>query len=314
MKLAHFMKYATLAASLAFSTVSMASDWKPSGQIMFDIGVGAGGETDAIGRTFAKVLEEQTGWKVVTQNKPGGAGIAMLSSMRNKRPDGKTIGLAVNLPVLVNLALRGKFLPFNLDSFDYLGTIASSGLDIVTLGDAPFNNIEELVAYSKTHDGVAIATDAKPQELIMKRIAEKTGANFKILVTKSTAAQLQLLLGGKAMVGLPSGKHIPYLKTGQLKLLASANSTRHSYAPDTPTLIEQGFNLFVDPSFFFAAPKGLSAEAKAALATAIDNAVNSPEVKTIVQNVLATQTNNLGPAGTRKMLDDGFEGVQVLLK
>lgn len=314
MSFTKLVKHMLITASLVISSASIADDWSPSGPIKFDIGVGAGGETDAIGRTFAKVLEEQTGWKVITQNKPGGAGIAMLSSLRNKRPDGKTIGLAVNMPVLVNLVLRGKSLPFDLDNFDYLGTVGSSGLAVVTLADAPFNNIEELVAYSKEHGAVAIATDAKPQELIMKKIAEETGADFKILVTKSSAAQLQFLLGGKATVGLTSGKHIPYLETGQLKMLASANSSRHTYAPDTPTLIEQGFDLFVDPSFFFMAPKGLPQDVKSALETAINNALQSEQVKTIVKNVLATEVNNLGPEGTRKMLDDGFDGVQILFK
>jgi len=314
MKMTRLMKQMVLTTSLLLSSVSMATEWKPSGPIRFDIGVGAGGETDAIGRTFAKVLEEQTGWKVITQNKPGGAGIAMLSSMLNKRPDGKTIGLAVNMPVLVNLALRGDSLPFNLDDFDYLGTIASGVLAVVTVADAPFNTIEELVAYSKEHNGVAIVTDAKPQELIMKRIAEKTGAKFNILVTKSSAEQLQFLLGKKAMVGLPSGKHIPYLKTGQLKMLASANSHRHDYSPETKTLIEQGHHLFVDPTFYLMAPKGLKADAKKALEVAIKHAINSEEVQTIVQNVLSTKAHNLGPEGTKKMLENGFEGVQVLFK
>jgi tripartite-type tricarboxylate transporter receptor subunit TctC len=318
------MKFKTLIRSIGLGATLLvttfvlpqasANSWKPSGPIMLQIGAGAGGETDALGRTFAKVLEEQTGWSVVSQNKPGGAGIAMLSSMKNRRPDGKTIGLAINMPVLVNLVLRGEKLPFNLDTFDYLGTISSAVLDVVARTDAPFNTIEELVAYSKSHGGVVISTDAKPQELIMKNIAKKTGAKFRILVTKSSGEQLQFLLGGKAMVGLTNGKHIPYLKTGELKMLASANSSRHDYAPEAKTLIEQGYNLFVDPTFYFVAPKGLDAQAKLALVEAISKAVESDEVKTIVKNVLASKTKNLGPEGTRKMLDEGLDGVKVLFK
>ena len=50
------------------------------------------------------------------------------------------------------------------------------------------------------------------------------------------------------------------------------------------------------------------------MASAIDNAVQSTEVKQIVKNILASEAHNLGPVGTRKMLDDGFEGVKVLFK
>ncbi len=316
MKLTKLIRIISFYASIiiAFTSVSAlsAEKWTPSSPIMFQIGAGAGGETDSIGRVFADVLEKQTGWEVVAENKPGGAGIAMLSVMKNKKSDGKTFGLAINMPVLVNLVLRGEKLPFNLDHFDYLGTLASAGVAIVARKDAPFNNIAELVDYSKKHGSVAIATDSKPQELVMKSIAKKTGAKFKILVTKSSGEQLQFLLGNKALVGLPSGKHIPYLATNELKMLASANSTRHSYALDTETLIEQGFNVFVDPTFYFVAPKGLNPTVKETIITAIDKAVKSDEVQKIVKNVLASEAKNLGPEGTRAMLDNGFSGVKVL--
>jgi tripartite-type tricarboxylate transporter receptor subunit TctC len=316
MKITKFIRPLGLSALIfttLLSTPTLAEgSWTPSSPVMLQIGAGVGGETDAIGRTFAKVLEEQTGWEIVTENKPGGAGIAMLSVMKNKHADGETIGLAINMPVLVNLVLRGEKLPFNLDDFDYLGTMASGGLAVVARADAPFSNINELVAYSKEHGSVAIVTDAKPQELIMNNIAKNTGAKFKILVTNSTGEQLQFLLGNKALVGLTSGKHIPYLETGELKMLASANSTRHDYSQETETLIEQGFNLFVDPTFYFVSPKGLNPEVKATLAAAIDRAVQSDEVRKIVKNVLSTEAKNLGPVGTREMLDAGFEGVKVL--
>ncbi|TBR41974.1 tripartite tricarboxylate transporter substrate binding protein [Marinomonas agarivorans] len=306
----HF--HAFLLIVLATVPSLSAETWSPSGPVTLEIGAGVGGETDAIGRVFASTLKKQTGWEVIAQNKPGGAGIAMLSAMKNKRPDGTTLGLAINMPVLVNLVLRGDKLPFNLDHFDYLGTLASAGLAIVARSDAPFNNIEELVAYSKKHGSVTIATDSKPQELIMKGIAKQSGAKFKILSTKSSGEQLQFLLGDKAMVGLPSGKHIPYLATNQLKMLASANSKRHSYALETETLIEQGFNLFVDPFFYFVAPKGLDPIVEKTIVAAIDMAVQSTEVKDIVKNVLSSEAENLGAKETRSMLDNGFSGVKVL--
>lgn len=301
-------------AAMVTPTTATAEEWKPSGSVMLQIGAGSGGETDALGRVFAKVLEEQTGWNIVAENKPGGAGIAMLSSLKNKKPNGQTIGLAINMPVLVNLVLRGDKLPFKLDDFDYLGTLSSLVLDVVARSDAPFSNIEELVAYSKENGAVTVVTDAKPKELIMKSIAKATGAKFKILNTKSSSEQIQYLLGKKAMVGLPNGKHIPYLTSGELKMLASANSERHDYAPDTPTLIEQGHNLYVDPIFYLVTPKGLDEATKATLVTAIDTAVHSEEVKTIVKNVLTSEVKNLGPKGTREMLDKGLLSVEVLFK
>jgi len=299
------------ATSLAMSTAAFAG-WAPPGPVNLQIGFGAGGETDTLGRVIASVMEEQTGWQVIAENKPGGGGIAMFTGIAVGPNDGSVIGLGVNMPVMINLVLRGDKLPFNLDSFDYLGTVARAQLAIIAKGDAPFNDIKGLVEYSKANGGVAVAFDAKPQELLLQRINAETGANLKPLSTKSSAEELQLLLGGQVVAAFNAGKHIPFIEKGEMKMIASANKDRHNYAPDTPTLIEQGIDAYVDPFFYFAAPVGLSAEAKEGLSTALANAIASDKVKKIVADALANEVNNLGPDGTKQMLVDGMVVVKVL--
>jgi tripartite-type tricarboxylate transporter receptor subunit TctC len=95
-------------------------------------------------------------------------------------------------------------------------------------------------------------------------------------------------------------------------MLASANDGRHSYAPDTPTLREQGYDLFVDPWFYIAAPAGLPADAKEAWAKALDNAIKAPKVRDLVSKAMQNQTVNLGADGTAKMMNAGIGGVKVL--
>lgn len=299
------------ALMLAASAAS-AADWKPAGPIKLQIGFGAGGETDTIGRVVASVMKEQTGWDVVAENKPGGGGVAMFSGIAKAKPDGSVIGMGVNMPVMINLVLRGDKLPFKLDSFDYLGTVARAQLAIVAKKDAPFNNIKELAEYSRKNGGAAIAFDAKPQELLMRGVDKQEKAGFKLVSTKSSAEMLQYVLGGQVVAAFSAGKHIPYLEKGELKMIASANDGRHSYAPDTPTLREQGYDLFVDPYFYFAGPKGMPADAKAALASALDAAIKSDKVNQVVSNAFSTKPENRGPDGTEKMLKDGIAGVKVL--
>lgn len=47
-----------LAAATALAGAVNAQDWAPDGPLMFQIGFGAGGSTDAMGRVIAKVMEE----------------------------------------------------------------------------------------------------------------------------------------------------------------------------------------------------------------------------------------------------------------
>src|SRR3546814_1839700 len=48
----------------------------------------------------------------------------------------------------------------------------------------------------------------------------------------------------------------PHVKTGQLRLLASASSVRWYELPDVPTLIEQGYDVQVESYAGLAAPAG----------------------------------------------------------
>jgi tripartite-type tricarboxylate transporter receptor subunit TctC len=307
----------TFAAGLAgmamFAALpAIAEDWKPSGPITIEIGFGAGGSTDVIGRIVAKTMKEQTGWNVIAENKPGGGGLAMFTAMANKPADDHTVGLGVNMPVMINLVTRPDEVKFNLDSFAYLGTAAGAQLALIARSDAPFDNVAGMIEYTKANGGLAIATDAQPQVLTMQQVAAQAGTEFQFLSTKSSAEIIKLLLGGQAMVGFATGTHLDYIETGDLKMLASANRIRHSYAPDTQTLIEQGFDIYVDPWFYFAMSQGTAEDASTAIAEALAAALETDEVKTAVRNALSVDVVNLGPAPTKQMLVDGIENVKVL--
>jgi tripartite-type tricarboxylate transporter receptor subunit TctC len=302
----------TLIGGTITGSYQAAAAWKPSGPVKLQIGFGAGGETDTLGRAIAAVIEEQTGWDVIAENKPGGGGIAMFSGISKAKPDGQVVGMGVSMPVLINLVLRGDKLPFKLDSFDYLATVTRAQLAIIAKADAPYNNMSELVAYSKSKGGVPIGFDAKPQELILRAINKSDGAGFRPVSGKSSAEMIQEVLGGHVAASFAAGIHIQYLKSGDLKMLASANDGRHSYAPDVPTLREQGYDLFVDPWFYIAAPAGLPADAKAAWTKALDNAIKAPKVRDLVAKAMQNETINLGADGTKKMMNAGIGGVKVL--
>ncbi len=300
------------AAALLMSVTAMAADWTPAGPVKLQIGFDAGGETDTLGRIIAQEMESQTGWDLVVENKPGGGGVAMFTGLSVAKPDGLTVGMGVSMPVLVNLVLRGDKLPFNLDSFDYLATVATAQVAIIARKDAPFDDLAGLIAYSKKNDGALVAFDAKPQELLMKYVGEGAGTDFRLVSTKSSAEMVQQLLGGHVIASFAAGAHIPYLESGDVKMIASANASRHGYAPNTPTVVEQGHDIYVDPYFYIAGPAGLSGQAKAALSGALENAMKSDAVKKAIVNALKTDPSNLGPEGTRKMLDDGLVNVGKL--
>ena len=83
-------------------------------------------------------------------------------------------------------------------------------------------------------------------------------------------------------------------------MIASSNVTRHDYAPNAQTFIEQGYSAYVEPVFYLATTANTPDDAKAALAKAIDNAMSSPEVQKVVRNAARSPAMNLGPEKTKK--------------
>jgi tripartite-type tricarboxylate transporter receptor subunit TctC len=312
MHISKTFKAAIAAIAIAIPGAAFA-DWEPSGPITLQVGFGSGGSTDTLGRAIAASMEENTGWDVIVENKPGGGGIAMFSSLVGKKADGTTLGMGVTIPTLMNLATRGDKLPFKADSFDYLATIVLAPLALVAPADAPYNTVAEFVEFSKTNGGSLIGFDAGPQRMIMRAVNKVSGAGFEMVSHKSGAEIIQGLLGGQLQAGFGAGAHIQYLKSGDLKMLAVATQSRHGYSADTQSFIEQGFPYSVEPYFYIAAPDGLDAEVKTALAKALDDAINSTSMTELIGNIMQTTPNNIGPDATEAKLVNGLSDISALL-
>ncbi|MBR9864728.1 MAG: tripartite tricarboxylate transporter substrate binding protein [Rhodobacteraceae bacterium] len=299
-------------ALMALSAPVFAEDWAPDGPLTIQIGFGAGGSTDTMGRVLGKVMKDNTGWNVVVENKPGGGGVAMFTGLSQMPPNRNIVGMGVSIPVLVQLVNRGDQLPFDVDSFDYLGTVAKAELALVASKDAPFDTLEEMVAHAKEQGTLAVATMAPPQVLVMKQTEAKTGASFNLVTADGGAEVMKLILGGQVLAGFGSGEQYPYLESGDMKVIAGANQSRLSYAPDVKTFTESGVPAYVDPVFFLAMTGGTDPEAIKAISAAIDEAITAPEFVEIVRNAVKGDPINMGVEGTKQMMVDGLANAKVL--
>lgn len=305
-----------LAAATAFVVAStgatFAQDWAPAGPLTLQIGFGAGGTTDTIGRVLAAQMHEQTGWTVVAENVTGGGGIAMLTGIANRPPSNDVIGMGVTMPVLINLVRRGAELGFNLDSFAYLGTLANAQLALVARADAPYDTLAEFLAYAADHPGMTVGFDAPPQQALLAAVARDAGLEFSMVTMESSADSVRFLLGSQVDAAFSSGLHIPYMETGEMVTLGSVNRERLSYAPDAATFVDLGYNYFVDPYYFLAMHADSDPAAVAAIAAALEAALQTPAMIEVIQNINTTPPLNLGTEGTRQMLDDSLAVAQGL--
>ncbi len=299
-------------AALLAAAATQAAGWKPSGPITLTIGFGPGGSTDTMGRLIAKHIEKSKGWTVVVKNRGGGGGVVMLTGLQRQKPNGLNIGMAVSTGVIVAVGTR-KATPFKLNSFDYLGTVTTGHLVIIAKGDTPYNDIPGLVAFAKKNGGASVTSNGLSANLILKAISKTNGVNIRAVPTKGGAESIKQVLGGHVDAGFDGGRHMKYLKSGDLKVLATTSVHRHPIATKQPTLQEQGFPYSVAPTWFAAAPAGLPKNVKAALAKAFDEAINSDDVRKIVEKRFRLKVNNLGPGGATKLFNSGLGELKDLI-
>lgn len=291
---------------------AMAADWTPGGTVRLQIAFGAGGSTDTMGRVLAQTMKENTGWNIIAENKTGGGGVAMFTGISKMPPRGLVIGLGVNEPILINLAQRGDQMAFNLDSFDYIGTVAKGQLAAVAAKDAPYSDLASLVQHVKDNGPVAVSIETEGMKSLMDTVANQEGIKFNYVTSSGAAESLKMILGGQVQVAFGTGEELRYLDSGDMKVLASGGQGRLSHSPDVSTFIEAGYNAFVEPVWYIATTAGTEQAALDALSAALDEALKDPRVVEIVKNTTKIDPVNFGPEGTKQMMVDGLANAKAL--
>lgn len=301
------MKTTMIAAAtgLLMSAAGAQAEWAPSGPVNLWIAFGAGGPLDTLARVVAQELRTQNGWDVIAENVPAGGGVALLSRLANTPADGQTFGLVVNMPIIMTMAQRPDSVPFSFDSFDYLGSIVRAELGMFAAADAPYTDVAGMMDHARAH-GLVISANPGPSAALSQVLIAQSDGAMSFLSAESGAQVMSYVLGGHAQVGYGGGQHLPYLERGEIRMIASVNQQRLSYAPDVPTLIEQGLDFYIDPFFFFVAPAGLEPEVHAALSAALGTVIQSETVRQTVRTVILSDVENFGAEGTRTRLEQGL--------
>ena len=84
---------AAITAALALAAPVAAQTAWPERPIEMIVPWGAGGGTDAVGRIFGQLLQQNLGQPVNVVNRTGGSGVVGHTAIARAKPDGYTIGV-----------------------------------------------------------------------------------------------------------------------------------------------------------------------------------------------------------------------------
>jgi tripartite-type tricarboxylate transporter receptor subunit TctC len=275
---------ATLAAamSLGIGAGAEAADWPNDKPISIVFPFPAG--PDALVRMMAADLEKQLGQTVIVENKPGGGGTVGMSYVAHAKPDGYTFVVGFPGPS-ANYTNTYSGLPYTpLEDFDYVSQITQGDMVVVARKDFPANTLDELIAYAKEHPGQVSAGHpgiGSYGHMIELMIAEKAGAELKIVPYQGTAPILVDLLSGALDVSTDflSEAYTEHLKAGNMKALGIASPERNATFPDTPTFQQAGMDLVAPLWSGLLAPKGTPEDIVMKMNAAMANFLGSEEAK-----------------------------------
>lgn len=233
------------------------NDW-PNRPVRIIVPYPAAASTDNIARPLAERLSAAFGQQFVVENRGGAGGALGAEMMAKAQPDGYTIMVTPQTPIVVLPSLRKMpydpvkdFMPIARMSEVITGFAVHPSLGVKSL--------KEFITLAKNNPGkftfvsAGVGTITHLRGEMLKIMA---GIDLLHVPYRGNGEALPDLLAGNVH-SMFEAVVFPYVKSGKLTLLAVVDDERHPDFPDAPTIKESGFPDYDMPIWFGAyAPQG----------------------------------------------------------
>ena len=233
----------SLTAMLCLLGTASASDY-PNKPVRMLVGWAPGGITDVAARVVAEKLSEKWHQQVVVDNRSGASGMIADGMAARAVPDGYTLLMASSPEVTTTFFIQkgaenhftGELVP--------VGIVSMNPVGIVVPADSPYKTLKDLIAAAKNKPGqIAYSTPGLGTAPHLAAVTFEKAAGIKLQhvpyrgggpAALATASN-QVPVGFNAMAGV-----MGMIKAGKLRVLGVASAQRIPWAPDWPTIGEQG--------------------------------------------------------------------------
>ncbi len=247
----------------------------PTKPITVIVPFAAGGETDLVARMLAASMEKILGQNVAVQNITGASGVTGISSLISARPDGYTLAVTPSAPLVMHPHMRE--VPYNLDSFTFVGRILKSPYVLMVDKSSPWNSLGDLVKDAKANpdkyfwgsSGVGSVPYFAQMDLF-----RKLGVSIKHVPFSGDADALQALAGKRVQTYTSTAG---VLEKFDVKGLVLLDAARDPLLPNLPCIKELGVEAYYSQWMPLLAPKDLPADVLAKLGKAMEEACKAPE-------------------------------------
>jgi tripartite-type tricarboxylate transporter receptor subunit TctC len=239
------------AATLAALAAVPAAAQYPSKPIRIVLQFPAGGATDAAARILGQALTQSMGQPVLVENRPGADGAIAAEVVAKAAPDGYTVFLASNTPIMQVPLLR-KNPPYDpVADFTPITDIGRYIFILVVNPSLPVKSVAELVAYARANPGkLNFGSFSSVGQLVFAQMRASTNTDMVLIPYKGEAPTIVDVLAGRTHFTFATpASALAHIKEGKLRPLAILLAARSALLPEVPTTVEAGMAPFSVATF-----------------------------------------------------------------
>jgi tripartite-type tricarboxylate transporter receptor subunit TctC len=262
----------------------------PSKAVTIVVPAAPGGPSDILARVLAERLRDRFGQSFIVENRGGAGGNLGAAAVARAAPDGHTLLLTVDAPIVVNPAIYDK-MPYDpVKGLQAVAMIGDGG-DVVLAVPAgsPAKTVAELVELMRKDPAAANYVSSGtgfPSHIVGEVFKREAKFDAVHIPAKGAGAAMQEFLSGRMSFNFPPiSIAAPIARSGKIRLLAVPAEKRNPLAPEVPTFAEIGLPRVATAHYWISvfAPGGTPAPVVEALNSEIRRISKSAEYRPLIE-------------------------------
>lgn len=291
---------------IAGLTTSYSQEKYPSRAIELVIGWAPGGPADVLGRLYANELNKVLKVPITPVNKTGASGTIGATYTVKARKDGYTVMIGSTGWLLGSITLEDiAYDP--LKDFIPIVKIGVTPHGLFVKTDSPFKSLEDLVDRAKKNPralSCGTAGTSSDGHFNLETLQKAAGIEIKHVPFKGVGEVPPAVLGGHVDAGIGvMTAPLPFVRAGNVRILAITGDSRMKDIPNVPTFKEKGYTqTFLNNWIGLFVPAGVPQNVVDTLISASDNVMKSKDFIASVEKA-GSIVEHISPADYLKALE-----------
>jgi tripartite-type tricarboxylate transporter receptor subunit TctC len=217
----------------------------PTKPITMVVPYAPGGNVDVSARVLQSAIGDALGQPIVVENRPGGAGLVAGDYVARAAPDGHTLFVGSNGPVILGPLTMAKPAYQWEEAFAPVSSLAVATNVLLVRPSLPVTSVKEFIDFAKANPSkltLATSSVASINHFLAELFRLKAGIAWTEVHYRGNTPAIADLIAGHVDVGFQQlVDAAAHLQSGKLRALAVPGKARVPALPEVPTMVEAGY-------------------------------------------------------------------------